>query len=200
MTAPYSNRHIKIRQGDVLNDRRHGFGNENDVETEKNSFVVWAFGASTLFGFGVSDQLTIPAFLERHLASNFPDQKFKVVNFGQPYWYSSVEPATYLALLRSRKPPNAVVFLDGFNDVSWGLSSYAVPVFLARGKKAWEREKLDAKRALSWFSINESYPLTRVLRALNYTAGAPIPLQTDPYKSKHPTTSADVASTMIANY
>lgn len=181
MPAPYASAHINVEEGTVLTSRRNGPADGSDPEAGGKPFVVWAFGGSTLFGFGVSDELTIPAFLQQRLSERLTERAVRVVNFGQPYWTSSVEVAALLALLRVSPAPDAVIFLDGLNDVSWGLSGYRVPVFAARGHQAWERERRNAKRALPWFTVNESFPLTRVIRGLRSAAGRPVSAARDPY-------------------
>lgn len=200
MVAPFTSRHINIRRDDVLNFRlNRSTGDESGREGE-GDIVVWAFGGSTLFGFGVSDDLTIPAFLEKHLRERFSGRTVRVVNFGQPYWYGSVEAAAYLALLRERRKPDATLFLDGLNDVSWGISGYTVPVFAARANKAWEHERRDEKRELPWFSVNESFPVTRLVRGLKYAAGGGETTPSDPYRRTGGRSADDVASTMLRNY
>lgn len=136
-------------------------------------YIVWAFGGSTMFGWGMDDAHTLPAFLQGELQCRLPDRTAEVVNFGQPYWYSSSEVAAFLALLRARPAPNAAVFLDGLNDAAWVASGFAVPVFAGRARAAWDHARAEALRDVPWFSINTSFPLRRTLDWLRYRGMLP---------------------------
>lgn len=164
MQAPYAGDTINVEDDAVLTHRHVP---PSPVQAEKR-FVVWAFGGSTLFGWGVDDRHTIPAFLQEELQRRLPSRRVEVVNFGQPYWYSSSEVAGFLALLRSRPAPQAVVFLDGLNDASWVSSGLTVPVLAGQARAAWDRARADSLRQLPWFSLNSSFPLARILNWLSY--------------------------------
>ena len=71
---------------------------------------VWVFGGSTTFGYGVKNDETIPAYLNRLL----PDHN--VINFGVASYYSTVERIKFFNLLTQYDPPAAAVFVDGLND------------------------------------------------------------------------------------
>lgn len=73
--------------------------------------VIYVFGGSTTFGYGVSDNHTIPAFLE---AKN-PGYRF--INYGRGYYYSKQENMLFEDLLDSKKKkPVLAIFIDGINE------------------------------------------------------------------------------------
>lgn len=74
---------------------------------------IWMFGGSTTFGYGVKNDETISAYLE-----NSFDKKYRVINFGQGFYYSTQERILFSNLLTKLPAPFAVVFIDGFNDFS----------------------------------------------------------------------------------
>ena len=169
MTMPYKSNHINVVRDDVLNFRRNGSNNYQDLKKTGKPIIIWAFGGSTMFGFGVSDQNSIPARIERNLKKRFVNRPVKVFNFGQPYWHSSVEIAAYISLLRRKQPPGVVIFLDGVNDVSWGLAGSYTHVFSRQAGNLWERARQDSKHMLPWISFNQSFPINRIKKWLNYT-------------------------------
>ena len=71
--------------------------------------AVWFFGGSTTFGYGVSDNETIPAYLEKL-------SKQPVVNLGRGYYYSEQENLLLLNLLKYGHRPSKVIFFDGLNE------------------------------------------------------------------------------------
>lgn len=78
--------------------------------------TVWLFGGSTAFGFGVTDDQTVAAQLQRALNAAYPNLDVAVVNHAHLGHFSSQEVALMQWLLRAGQHADAVVFLDGFND------------------------------------------------------------------------------------
>ena len=72
---------------------------------------IWLFGGSTSFGYGVKNNETIPAYLEK-----FFEDKKRIINFGSGYLYSTQERIYFLNLLTYLEPPYAAVFIDGSNE------------------------------------------------------------------------------------
>lgn len=192
MLAPYRGDAINVEDDPVLTHRRVPPSTKRGVERT----VVWAFGGSTMFGWGVDDRHAIPSLLQEELQNRLPGKAVDVVNFGQPYWYSSSEVAGFMALLRSRPAPDAVVFLDGLNDVAWISSGLSVPVMAGQARKAWDRARMNALRELPWFSVNASFPFRRVLDWLVYRNIVKPVQENDGYH--HP--PADAAQAIVTTY
>jgi len=77
---------------------------------------IFLFGGSTVFGYGVRDDYTIPSWLQRML-----DEKSgcaAVYNYGQDGYVSTQELLFLQEQLRKGNVPDLVIFYDGFND-SW---------------------------------------------------------------------------------
>lgn len=161
MAGPFAGRHLNVVADPVLNHRATPAPAPADGRPD---LVVWAFGGSTLFGWGLSDDTTVAAQLQRALQERLPERRVVVVNYGQPYWFSSVELAALPALLRhAERRPHLALFLDGLNDTVWGLQGVDVPPFADRAHAAWERVRADLRRELPWFSVNASFPPLRVV-------------------------------------
>ena len=77
---------------------------------------IWIFGGSTSFGYGVKNDETIAAYLEK-----FYQGKKNIINFGNGYFYSTQERIFFQNLLTYLDPPYAAIFIDGANDFGrWG--------------------------------------------------------------------------------
>lgn len=119
--------------------RRTEFGPTQKVAPDE--IVIWMFGGSTLFGWGVADQHTIPSQLQKIINQKIEGSTVRVINYGTPYFYSSTELALYTALLRDSKKPNLVIFFDGVNDSAYLLKGYDQPWFSPIARHGWEQEQ-----------------------------------------------------------
>ncbi len=81
-----------------------------------DAFTVMAFGGSTMFGAGVADWHTLPAYLAASL--NHEGRCVAVVNYGAGWWQSSQSLIQLLEVLKRGQRPNLVVFYDGINEVN----------------------------------------------------------------------------------
>ena len=71
---------------------------------------IWVFGGSTTFGYGVKNDETIPAWLEKIVKNK------KVFNISSALWYSTQERIRYLNMVSTLPSPYATIFIDGLND------------------------------------------------------------------------------------
>ena len=78
-------------------------------------FVVFLFGGSTAFGYGVADNQTLGSALQEMLAKKL-GRDVKVYNFGQGFFYSTQERILFEKLLSAGHAPDLAIFLDGVND------------------------------------------------------------------------------------
>ncbi len=134
--------------------------------------VLWAFGGSTLFGWGVADVHTVPSQLQAALQERFEERQVRVRNLGVP-WYNSAHQLALLAanLRRTPEPPDAVLFLDGLNDLVHRVHYHSESPLHPQLFLAWE-ERLDAMFAPPpWIRIAPSLPLLRAARTLGWRDG-----------------------------
>lgn len=83
---------------------------------------VFTFGGSTMWGYTARDSFTIPALLARELRAR-DLENVEVVNLSQTSFNATQGAITLLLELRRGERPDAVVFLDGLNDVSVAYQS-----------------------------------------------------------------------------
>ena len=136
-------------------------------------FNVWAFGGSTLFGWGVSDVHTVPSQLQVVLQQRLPERQVRVSNYGVPWYNSSHEVVLFATeLRRAESPPDAVVFLDGLNDLVHRLHYRTDSPLHHQLDRAWERRLDDLFAPPPWFRLTPSFPLFRAALELG-SSGAP---------------------------
>lgn len=79
-------------------------------------FVVFVFGGSTTFGYGLRDEETAVVALESELKKIWPDKTVQCYNFGRGYYYSTQERVLFESLMERGWVPDMAVFIDGLND------------------------------------------------------------------------------------
>jgi lysophospholipase L1-like esterase len=82
---------------------------------------VLAFGGSAMWGTGAPDHATIPACLQRRLASAVA-RPVEVVNLAERGYVSTQGLLRLILELRAGRVPDLAIFYDGFNDVAVGAT------------------------------------------------------------------------------
>jgi hypothetical protein len=123
---------------------------------------VFVFGGSTTFGYGVSDDQTVPSWLQ-HFLSERLRSPVRVYNFGRGWYYSTQERILYEQLLLSGFVPDIAVFIDGVNDFYYYSSDE--PRFTERMQNVVDGDWPNAK-PLEWVYISE-LPMMRFAQAVN---------------------------------
>lgn len=108
----------KTRAGTFVNISNEGFrySYRKNLKLDTPGTNIYVFGGSTTFGYGVDDTATIPAYLQKHLATHYPEKQINVFNFGRGYYYSTQEVALLMQLLRHNHKPTIAIFIDGLNE------------------------------------------------------------------------------------
>lgn len=102
--------------GEAISIDARGIRTTVHAQCDGASPTVMMFGGSTLWGYGAPDPLTIPSLVAEGLRRE--ERPACVVNYGELGRVSTSETVELmLALKRSERTPDAVVFYDGCNDV-----------------------------------------------------------------------------------
>jgi lysophospholipase L1-like esterase len=80
-----------------------------------NSYKVFAFGGSTMWGTGAPDWGTIPAYLQANFTALL-HEPVCVMNFGESAFVSTQEVIQLILELQAGNIPDLVIFYDGVND------------------------------------------------------------------------------------
>lgn len=108
--APYKTRFVNVD----LNGFRHS-KNQSEWPPIKKDPVIFFFGGSTTFGYGVPDFETVPSHLQDILANKMGGS-VKIFNFGRANYFSSQERALFQKLLLDGHVPDLAIFMDGINE------------------------------------------------------------------------------------
>lgn len=105
------------RAGKHFNIREPGFRVPSGGATNLNgpNKRIFVFGGSTVFGMGVSDNETIPAYLQEAFREAGRDD-VDVFNFSTVGYYSTQERILFERLINLGYVPDLTVFVDGLND------------------------------------------------------------------------------------
>jgi hypothetical protein len=109
--APFRGRYVNVHEAGFRFSAEQG-----PWPPESNNYNVFAFGGSTLFGYGLADNESITSFLQPLLSKRL-DRPVRVYNFGRGHYQSSLERLLFEKLLVSGQRPDAVLFVDGINDL-----------------------------------------------------------------------------------
>lgn len=109
-------------KGTTINIDQNGVRLTPGASCAANSFKVFTFGGSTMWGTGSPDWGTIPAYLQASL-EKLREGPICVVNFGESAYVSTQSVLELLMQLQSGNVPNWVIFYDGPNDVYTGYQS-----------------------------------------------------------------------------
>src|SRR5262245_19777371 len=102
--------------GETIHIDKNGLRLTPGAACGAGSYKVFTFGASTMWGTGSPDWLTIPAQLQAGLAT-FKHQPVCVMNFGEFGFVSTQGVVELLNQLQSGNVPDLVISYDGPNDV-----------------------------------------------------------------------------------
>ena len=102
-----------------INTDPKGFRKTKEPKHQSDKYVkVYVFGGSTTFGYGISDNDTIPSYMQKILEEQYPNKSVLVKNFGQTCYYSSQELLLLISLIKNNDIPDWAVFIDGLNDTN----------------------------------------------------------------------------------
>jgi len=160
---------------------------------DSDSYLIWMFGNSGLWGYATPDWQTIPSLLGAEYESD--GQNACVVNYGEMGRVSTQEVIELmLALKKASRKPNLVVFYDGVSDSELPLESDLPDIHTDYNaiKGVFEEQRKEEKTPFSYLRKTYTYrlagELTKFLR-LDVPAG----------KSSNPDRAAQARAT-LGNY
>ena len=103
-------------EGNFININGDGIRLTPGAVCSANSYKVFTFGGSTMWGTGSPDWGTIPAYLQADLTA-LRHGPVCVMNFGESAFVSTQGVIELIRQLQSGNVPDLVIFYDGVNDV-----------------------------------------------------------------------------------
>src|SRR5215510_7855478 len=106
-------------KGKYVNVSANGYRVGKDQEPwpprKQEHLVIFLFGGSTTFSYGVADDVALGSRLQEMLRARLA-QPLAVYNFGRGYYYSTQERILFEQLLSAGYVPDMAIFVDGMND------------------------------------------------------------------------------------
>ncbi len=166
---PFEGTLVNVDQSQSYPTRRTIHQQPTDAKAGGREVTVWAFGGSTMLGWGVSDRNTVASHLQAKMQTALPDVYVRIINHGHAYYFSSLEVSLMVAMLRQDDRPDIVLFLDGLNDVNRISARLEEPYFAPQAEAAWEAERTRRYDPQSddWVTFGSNFPPFRVARHLN---------------------------------
>ena len=172
-------------QGTFLNTDRQGFRKTKAPRLSSgNPLKVFVFGNSTTFGYGVSDDYTIPSYLQTVLEQQYPDHSILVRNLGQGFYYSTQELMLLISLIKDNDIPDYVIFIDGGTDTHQLQFKQDQPNFTDTLRDLWnfrsKETNFQSKKNYTWI------PMIRLIQIISrkLTASNPAGKSVNPDKEK----------------
>ena len=103
-------------QGETVNYDGEGIRRTPGADCQPDSIKVFAFGGSTMLGWGSPDWGTIAAYLQSRLEEQTV-QPVCVINYGEDGYVSTQSLVELMLQLQSGNIPDMVIFYDGVNEV-----------------------------------------------------------------------------------
>jgi hypothetical protein len=82
----------------------------------KKDLVIFMFGGSTAFGYGVPDDQTIASHLQDCFPAEGSQKGVALYNFGRGHYYSTQERILFEQLVATHHVPDIALFIDGLNE------------------------------------------------------------------------------------
>ena len=113
----------------TVESKKCEYASDGEERAAVKQKVVWFFGGSTTFRQGVPWWDTIPSKFVEEAEGN--GVCVVAVNFGVPFHFSRQEAMNFSSrLMKEQRTPDAVVFLDGLNDLMFpGSAIRSEPFF-----------------------------------------------------------------------
>src|SRR5262249_12276351 len=102
--------------GMTINIDEDGLRRTPGAVCRSDSYKIFAFGGSTMWGTGSPDWGTLPAYLQTAF-ENLDKRPICVVNFGESAFVSTQSVITLEARLQLGDVPDLAIFYDGVNDI-----------------------------------------------------------------------------------
>lgn len=110
--APYQTRFVNVDDNGFRRSK-----NQGPWPPLQNDFVIFFYGGSTSFGYGVPDDETVASHLQEIL-SNRLNISVRIYNFGRGAYFSSQERILFEKHLSEGYIPDMAIFMDGVNEFS----------------------------------------------------------------------------------
>jgi len=152
-------------KGETINIDQEGIRLTPGADCGPNTFKVFAFGASTMWGTGSPDWGTIPGYLQTGI-KKLKDGPICVVNFGESGYVSTQSVIELMLQLQSGNIPHVTLFFDGVADIYTAYQSGKSGVHENFDQIAARFEQRDAAKRRPFLELLESSSLHPLVGSL----------------------------------
>lgn len=162
--------------GETIRIDQRGVRETPGADCREGALVVFMFGGSTMWGWGATAELTIPALLQSELSQRL-QEPVCTINFGEDSYVSTQEIITLILELQRDHVPSLVIFLDGINDVSGAYSTGVAGYHQFRD----QMKALLEPKSPGWLRVLQGSQTARLVRLVRErTEEASVPTRSDP--------------------
>jgi hypothetical protein len=193
-------RHLPF-EGDTIRIDEEGIRLTPGADCRRDAYTVFAFGGSTMLGWGSPDWGTIPAYLQGGL-EGLVGKPVCVVNLAEDGFVSSQSLIALTRELQSGNVPDMVIFYDGINEVIAAYESGEPNVHVTLAKIAARFEEPEHP-LLQWVKGSRMYALVETLAGSLAPQGQQSGLDmfaSQPTQTDIPYLADAVAEVYLANY
>jgi hypothetical protein len=143
----------RARTGKYVNVDQAGFRLSSDQSKwppEPTHPIIFVFGGSTTFGYGVRDDDTVVSMLSDVLRRDPRFRDAQLYNFGRGFYWSTQEYFLLSTMMLSGPKPSIAIFIDGINEFYY---SQQRPIYANEMHRALERETALTKNTRGMFSV-----------------------------------------------
>jgi lysophospholipase L1-like esterase len=157
--------------GETINIDENGYRRTTSSTCSDNTFTIWMFGNSALWGASSPDWATIPSYL----AEDFKNagNEICVKNFAEMGWVSTQSMVQLVLLLKHEThKPDLVIFYDGISDTFLPSESHTPDAHMSFEsiKKGMEGQMQERNTPFSYLKRSYTY---RYLELLSASFGRP---------------------------
>lgn len=120
--SPFVNTKARPFSGTYININEQGQRVVPETHCQADSYTIFTFGGSTMFGIGSPDWGTIPVYLQSAL-NEATDQPICIINMGQLAHINDQLIVELMFQLKAGHVPDLVLFYSGINDVHFPYKS-----------------------------------------------------------------------------
>jgi len=108
--APHVGRFVNVHEAGFRRSKDQG-----PWPPAAQNYNVFLFGSSSVFGYGLPDDLTIASYLQQRLGRQ-DGRPVKIYNFGRGRFYSTQDRRLFERLLLAGYKPDAALFIHGLSE------------------------------------------------------------------------------------
>ncbi len=173
--APFSGRYVNVDEA--------GFRHSQDQSPwppADDRPVVFVFGGSTTFGYGLPDDQTVVSHLARLIRGTDAYADAQIYNFARGFYFSTMEQRIFTGLVGRGIVPDLAIFIDGLNEFAFTGESYPGEGYLqACVHQSAAPEGGQSLIEIDFDRLGHHIPMVRLARDLNAPPSTPAPTDGD---------------------